>query len=201
MTHHISLNRDAVALVDDADYDRVTAFKWFLSGTGYAVGFVPVDGQFKLTYLHRFLMDAQPGQLVDHINGAPLDNQRENLRIVTAQQNGQNKRVSPLSHTGLKGVGWQKDRQKYHTRIQFQGIRHHLGYFDDPEMAALAYDYAARQVFGEFAMCNYPDRETPEAVARQVRERMARRGLKLPETPVGTVPDAPHNSAAAAGRE
>src|SRR5690606_14689149 len=39
MAQYISLNFDAVALVDDADYDRVDPYNWFLSGTGYAVGF------------------------------------------------------------------------------------------------------------------------------------------------------------------
>ncbi len=102
MFPYISLNMEAVAIVDDADFDQVSAYAWFLSGTGYATGFVPADGRFKLTYLHQFLMDAQAGEIVDHINGYTLDNRRANLRIVTPQQNGQNKRLSSLSETGLK---------------------------------------------------------------------------------------------------
>jgi len=179
MTRSISLNFDTVALVDDADYDKISTYNWFLSGSGYAVGFVPVEGKFKLTYLHRFILDAQPGQIVDHINGHSLDNRRANLRLATAQQNGQNKRISPLSTTGLKGVSWHRARNKYHARIQLQGIRYHLGFFEDAETAALAYDAAARLLFGEFAVCNYADKETPRSVALQVRERLKRRGLKL----------------------
>ena len=179
MAQYISLNFDAVALVDDADYDRAKPYDWFLSGTGYAVGFVPADGKFKLVYLHRFLMDAQPGEIVDHINGYALDNQRANLRLVTAGQNGQNKRLSALSATGLKGVGWHKARRKYHARIQLQGIRYHLGFFEDAQSAAQAYDAAARVLFGAFAVLNYPDNETAQPVAIQVRERLKRRGLKL----------------------
>lgn len=152
MSKLISLGLETAAIVDDADYDQVNTYNWFLSGTGYAVGFVPVDGKFRLTYLHRFIMNAQPGEIVDHINGYTLDNRRDNLRIVTPQQNGQNKRVSPLSSTGLKGVGWHRKRNKYHARIQLQGIRYHLGFFDDAETAALAYDSAARTLFGEFAV-------------------------------------------------
>ena len=74
------------AIVDDDDYEKVKPYNWFLSGTGYAVAFVPVDGKFKLTYLHRFIMDAQPGQCVDHINGNSLDNRRNNLRLATVYQ-------------------------------------------------------------------------------------------------------------------
>ena len=41
MCKSIPLSQGKVALVDDADYDRLNAYQWFLSGTGYAVGFVP----------------------------------------------------------------------------------------------------------------------------------------------------------------
>lgn len=177
----ISLNCDAVTVVDDADYDRIASYDWFLSGAGYAAGFVPVEGKFRLVYLHRFLMNAQPGEIVDHINGCALDNRRANLRLVTPGQNGQNKRLSALSTTGLKGVGWHKARRKYHARIQLQGIRCHLGFFDDAQSAAQAYDAAARGLFGVFAVLNYPHEATPRSVAVQVRERLRRRGLGLAE--------------------
>ena len=176
---YISLNFDAVAVLDDADYDRAKPYDWFLSGSGYAAGFVPANGKFKLVYLHRFLMNAQPGEIVDHINGYALDNRRANLRLVTAGQNGQNKRLNALSSTGLKGVGWHKARRKYHARIQLQGIRYHLGFFQDAVTAAQAYDAAARVLFGAFAVLNYPDEATPQSVAIQVHERLQRRGLKL----------------------
>jgi len=180
MTHQIPLGNGHVALVDAADYDRLAQYDWFLSGSGYATGFVPSDGKFRLVYMHRFIMQATPNQVVDHVNNAnKLDNRRQNLRFATSQQNSQNKRLSPLSCTGLKGVGWHRKRNKYHTRIQLQGIRYHLGFFDDAEMAALAYDAAARLLFGEFAVCNYADQETPRSVAEQVRVRLQRRGLKL----------------------
>src|SRR5690606_29779103 len=177
----ISLNDDTVTMVDDADHDRVEPYDWFLSGSGYAAGFVPVEGKFKLIYLHRFLLNAQPGEIVDHINGCALDNRRANLRLVTSEQNGQNKRLSALSATGLKGVGWHKARRKYHARIQLQGIRYHLGFFEDAPSAAQAYAAAARVLFGAFAVLNYPDEATPQSVAVQVRERLRRRGMKLVE--------------------
>ena len=180
MSNSISLSQGKSTLVDDEDFDRLNAYQWFLSGTGYAVGFVPSDdGKFRLEYAHRFIMQAAEGQLVDHINGNPLDNRQTNLRFVTPQQNGQNKRLNSLSHTGLKGVGWHKNRRKYHARIQLQGIRYHLGFFDNAETAALSYDFAARRLFGEFAVCNYPDRATPRLVADSVAQRLKKRGLQV----------------------
>ena len=53
MSPYISLNMDTFAIVDTDDYEKVKSYNWFLSGTGYAVAFVPADGKFKLTYLHR----------------------------------------------------------------------------------------------------------------------------------------------------
>jgi hypothetical protein len=104
MSKCIPLSQGKVALVDDADFDRLSAYQWFLSGTGYAVGFLPGDGgKFRLEYMHRLIMQAAEGQLVDHINGDSLDNRQTNLRFVTPRQNLQNKRLSSLSLTGLKG--------------------------------------------------------------------------------------------------
>jgi len=180
VSHQIPLGKEKFTLVDGIDFDRLKNIPWFLSGTGYAVGFMSVGSRPRLVYLHRFLMNAQPGQLVDHINGDALDNRRENLRLATARQNVQNKCVSPLSATGLKGVGWHKRRRKFHARIQLQGVRVHLGYFEDARSAALAYDAAARMVFGSFARCNYPDEATPRLVALQVAQRLKRHGLRAP---------------------
>jgi hypothetical protein len=176
MSKSIPLSQGKSALVDDEDYDRLNAYEWFLSGTGYAVGFVPRDDKFRLEYLHRFITQAAEGQLVDHINGDSLDNRQTNLRFATPRQNVQNKRLSSLSLTGLKGVGYHRDRRKYHARIQLQGICFHLGFFDDAKTAALAYDEAARLLFGEFAACNYADQQPPQAVATAVRERLQHRG-------------------------
>ena len=99
MSPYISLNMDTFAIVDEADYEKVKPYNWFLSGTGYAVAFVPVNGKFKLTYLHRFIMDAQSGQCVDHINGCSLDN----LRLAMAYQNGQNRAGQPAVYDRVEG--------------------------------------------------------------------------------------------------
>ena len=77
MSKSIPLSKGKVALVDDADYDRLSAYQWFLSGTGSAVGFVPGgNGKFRLEYMHRFIMQAAEGQLLDHINSDLLDNRQ-----------------------------------------------------------------------------------------------------------------------------
>lgn len=180
MSHHIPLRGGDVAFVDAADYAKFKDFDWFMSKDGYAVGFVPDgNGKYGLQYMHRLVLQPVDGELVDHINGDTLDNRRANLRTATPGQNMQSKRPSSLSQTGLKGVGWHKARGKFHARIQLQGMRYHLGYFASAEQAALAYDAAARLLFGEFARCNYPDRKTLQAIATAVIRRLRKRGLKV----------------------
>ncbi|MBP8972305.1 MAG: HNH endonuclease [Anaerolineae bacterium] len=179
MSQSITLKGGAISLVDDADHPHLSQYTWFMSQDGYAVGLVPNgDGKFKLQYMHRVILQPAPSELVDHINGDPLDNRRQNLRLATSHQNHQNRRVKGNSHTGLKGVGWHKERGQYYARIQLQGIRVHLGFFKTAEDAALAYDEAARTLFGEFAHLNYPEKQTPRSVALRVAQRLRRRGLR-----------------------
>ena len=177
MSKQIRLGQGKVALVDDADYEVLKEGTWFCSGKGYALGIIPVNDRFPLVYMHRVILKAPKGQQVDHIDGDRLNNVRSNLRLVTSQQNQLNKRASSKSRTGLKGVHWHTLRNKYEARIQHQGLRCHLGYFDDREMAALAYDEAARRVFGAYARCNYPGEWPPRPVALLVIERLRKRGL------------------------
>jgi hypothetical protein len=114
----------------------------------------------KKIYLHRVLLEAPKGKWVDHRNGSPLDNRRTNLRLATHQQNMFNSgkrstyKGKPTS-SSFKGVTWDRSCGKYKARIKKNGIYHYLGHFDDPWKAALAYDHAALEMFGEFAQTNF----------------------------------------------
>jgi hypothetical protein len=102
--------------------------------------------------LHRFLMKALPGQVVDHINGNPLDNRKSNLRIVTAHQNSMN-RGDTVGRKLPKGVYLRK-ANKFKPFIA--GIRHcgqyiNLGAYETVEQAANAYRTAADLLFNKHA--------------------------------------------------
>ena len=60
--------------------------------------------------------------LIDHINGNPLDNRISNLRNVTHQQNNFNR-------TKAKGYYFDKQKNKYKAQIQIYGKQKHLGLF------------------------------------------------------------------------
>jgi len=178
MSPHIPLTRGYSALVDDADHALVNQSKWLYVGSGYAGRFVTIDGKKKLLYLHRFLLNAQPDQRVDHINGDRLDCRRANLRLATTKQNVQNRRCATRSTSGKKGVCWHKGMRKWHVRITAKGTRLHLGYHDDLETAARLYDAAAKHFFGAYARPNYPEEFTPPAIGLLLAQILARRARR-----------------------
>jgi hypothetical protein len=158
----VRLNRGMVALVDDEDYERVSHGHWSVmhkNGGDYAVRKVP--GEKRLMAMARFLVGARSGEIVHHINHNTLDNRRENLRICTVQQN----LCSQLKHgTGTskyKGVHFFKRYGKWQAQVMFNYKHFHLGYFANEEEAARAYDRKARELFGEFALCNFPSEMAP----------------------------------------
>lgn len=154
----IPLSRGLVAIVDDADHDAVSAQgSWYADpsrGTFYARRNVWLDGRRCVgVKMHRFLTG---WDLVDHINGDGLDNRRVNLRAATPRENARNRRVRSDSLSGFKGVR-RLSSGTWIARIEVGGRRVSLGSFDTAESAALAYDAAAVEHFGEFARVNFPD--------------------------------------------
>jgi len=142
-------------LHDPEDANFVEQYTWIISNHGYAQRRVPFKKDGKRTYqtflFHRELMGAEAGQIVDHINGNTLDNRKSNLRICTASESVMNTRPhKDKKHSIYKGVTFHKARKKYFAQIQKGGVKRNLGYFDTPEAAAIAYNTAAKEWFGEF---------------------------------------------------
>ena len=108
--------------------------------------------------MHRVIISAVPGQIVDHINRDTLDNRRGNLRIVTARQNVLNSRLLQAhNRSGYRGVCWQSDRRKWRATIHVNRRNIHLGWFHCPEEAARAYDFAAKQLHEGFSPLNFEE--------------------------------------------
>ena len=168
-THHV--------LLDDEDYDRVIAEgKWHIhksyrrEGVFYVERSTPryKNGKRKTIGLHRFIVDAPKGKMVDHINGDGRDNRKENLRICTRAENTRNCNTPPRGTVGYHGVRYlsQTQAKRYHARIKFQGKVESAGVFFTVEEAAMEYDKLAKELHGEFATLNFPDGVPPDVMQK-----------------------------------
>lgn len=142
----IPLSRGKVALVDAEDFDRVNTSRWSCQPNGkkeYALrGVRQPDGSYRSELMHRFILNAPPGVLVDHVNGDGLDNRRANLRLCSPSENNANKRVRGTSRSRSG---------KWVARVKKDGVLHWLGTFADEAEAAEAYRVARATLFGAFA--------------------------------------------------
>ena len=147
------------ALVDNEDRRLVAGYSWSifdpeLEGrrqTAYARTQIRRDGRAVAIYMHQ-LLTGWP--MTDHINHDGLDNRRSNLRPVTPAQSAANRRPQIGSSSTYKGVQWNTRGRKWSAVINVAGRRQYLGLFVDEEEAALAYNTAALEAYGDYAWLN-----------------------------------------------
>jgi hypothetical protein len=104
--------------------------------------------------LHRWLLGAERGQTVDHVNWNRLDCRRQNLRFASGSEQNANQGNSVRNTTGYRGVARLKGSAKFRSLIRKGGVQHFLGYFDDARDAARAYNEMAVKIYGPFAWIN-----------------------------------------------
>lgn len=148
------------ATIDEEDADKVSGFRWNVRkdvNTFSATAAVYLGGRRqKIVSMHRIIMPCPEGMMIDHINLDGLDNRKENLRIAANSQNVMNQGLRSSNSSGFKGVYWKTQENRWVAQIRSNGRYWFLGYFDDPVLAAIAYDMAAQEIQGEFARFNFP---------------------------------------------
>jgi hypothetical protein len=143
---------DRKTLVSDEDFHWLSQRNWYLAATGYACCDLWGRRGGMKVLMHRLILMAPDTATVDHINGDPLDNRRENLRLATqAQQNANRHRIKGRSQ--FKGVYRRRDGLKWCAQIRKDRMIY-LGSFISELEAAMAYNAAAAKLFGEFAVLN-----------------------------------------------
>lgn len=159
----IQLTKGYSTIVDDDDFERLSRHKW-KAAVGDGVHIYAVrnhkeggrKGTWKELKMHRIIMNAGDGFLVDHINGSTLDNRKSNLRLCSSSNNSMNRRGNRSCSSRFKGVWLSKKYGTWVASIKKEGKKTCLGYFDREIDAALAYNIAAKELFGEFAYLNDP---------------------------------------------
>jgi hypothetical protein len=153
----IALTQGKIAIVDAEDFERLNRYRWCAckcKGTYYAVR---VEHG-RTVRMHREIMRAPKGMLVDHADHNGLNNRKSNLRLCTNAQNSYNQQANANGTSRYKGVSWHKCSRKWSARVRCDGKFYNLGDYKDEIEAAKAYDRKARELFGEFACLNFPER-------------------------------------------
>jgi hypothetical protein len=148
-TKEIKLLHGEIAIVDDEYYEELSKHNWHLNTNGHAKRGHRVNGKYTNIFMHHQIITPPKGYFVDHINGNKLDNRRENLRICTPQQN-----VFNLHKDKPKGVYHNKEWDTWIAYITFNQVRCYLGSYKTEREAAITYNEAAKELFGEFAWLN-----------------------------------------------
>ena len=105
--------------------------------------------------LHHLVFVHPPqGLVVDFINHNGLDCRLENLRLATPKQDQGNRLKIWSSTSPYKGVTFNQKKKVWQARLLMNGVRTNLGSFKTAEEAARAYNAAAQDYFGEFALLN-----------------------------------------------
>lgn len=149
----IPLTKGQFALVDDEDFEALSKSKWCLSSSGYAITSKTVQYKVSHILMHRVITGAEKGLYVDHIDMNKLNNQKANLRACTNAQNQMNKNKLK-GKSKYKGVTYIKKANKWAAQIRANYKYVWLGQYHSEEEAALAYNVAAIEHHGEFAMLN-----------------------------------------------
>ena len=133
-----------------------------IAGCLHSTGYVYIAIKSKIYLAHRLAYKmyhgSDPVDMIDHIDMDRANNCIANLRDATYTQNGINSKSKKNSFSGVKGV--QPNRYsaiststaspwKAQIRVNKKSI--HLGCYKTKEEAALAYEKAAKEYFGDFA--------------------------------------------------
>jgi len=157
----IRLTEGKFTIVEPQDFYKFNNFDWCAKGSRgrvYAVRFDNNSDRGKTISLHREIMKAPAGLLVDHRNDDTLDNRRGNLRLATYSQNGCNSRIDKSKASSqFRGVRFRKRAGRWVATIRYLGKKVWLGSFKNEIEAAKAYDEAAKKYHGEFARLNFMD--------------------------------------------
>lgn len=131
-------------IIDEADLEIAKRHKWSKTPSGYIM-----CNKTKLT-LHRILMNAQSGEMIDHINGLKWDNRRSNLRWCNKSQNAYNSKLRGDNTSGFTGVRFRTDTKKWTAQIKHNYQKINLGCFETKQEAIDARILANEKYCGEF---------------------------------------------------
>lgn len=148
-----SSNKNTKILVDDEDYLRLILFYWNdrhnsiarQKRMGSKTTIIPIANEVMENFDVMF----------DHKDRNKYNNQKSNLRISSASQNGINRTKVNKPYTSKhKGISFNTKAQKWIAQITCENKHVFIGSFQNEIEASKAYNETATKLFGEFAVLN-----------------------------------------------
>lgn len=133
--------------IDEEDLFKIKDFSFTMDKKGY----VQFSNKGKTIPLHRYLMNPNDSEVVDHINRKPYDNRKRNLRVCTQMDNIKNSTISKNNKSGIIGVYFRKRERKWTAEITVNGKKKYLKSFKEFEDAVRTRLAAEKEYFKEFA--------------------------------------------------
>ncbi len=124
-----------------------------VNSCGYYLVALCRNCKLKTHKIHRlvanaFIPNLDNKKCIDHIDNNRLNNTISNLRWVSYQENSFNSSLSSKNTSGIKGVSFCKDKNKWRARIEINGKEIHLGLYNNLEDAKNARQKKAAELFG-----------------------------------------------------
>lgn len=137
-------------IIDLEDIEKVKYHKWRMNH-GHVVTGSPSKGT-QRDVSHIVLdFDARiSNKVVDHIDGNPFNNRKNNLRIISQADNVKNQSLSTRNTSNFKGVSYDKERNRWASEIRFNHNRIHFTRRQDKREAVYQRLIAEQLLFSEF---------------------------------------------------
>lgn len=129
-------------VIDKEDYDKIKEYRWTINHGYWRNKRAGAD-------LHQIIMGKQDGLVVDHIDRDKNNNRKSNLRFVSQIKNSQNRSKQYNNTSGVTGVRFHCNTNKWQARITFNNKKMSLGYYWDKEDAIKARLRAECELFGK----------------------------------------------------
>ena len=139
--------------IDIQDFENIRKYCWH-DDNKYIFTNVFENGKKKRMQLHRLIIQCPKNMIVDHKDGNPLNNKRNNLRICTRAENNRNIALKHNNTSGVTGVDWIEKLHKWRARITYNYKSIHIGYYETINQAMQARVEAEEKYFGQFSRTN-----------------------------------------------
>ena len=123
------------SMIDVEDIPKCKNKRWRISKKKNKIYVVSGSKSNKMIYLSRFILDYYGELEVDHIDGESLNNQKNNLRIISRQNNILNLPPKIDSTTSIRGVSIDKRDDTYCVDFSYKNYRLYFKHFKNIESA------------------------------------------------------------------